>query len=70
MSILTDLKARRVLYLAAEQAILGGQEYRIRDGVIDRQLRRADLDMVTATLASLDRQITSLESTRRIMYLR
>lgn len=67
---LADLKARRVLYLAAEQAILRGQEYRIRDGVIDRQLRRADLDMLTAELANIDRQITSLEAPRRIIFLR
>lgn len=68
---LAELQARKALYLAAEAAILRSQAYRIQDGVIDRQVTRADLDFVTAELANIDRQIATLTpGARRILYLR
>ena len=67
---LAQLQARLAAYMAAEAAILQGQEYRIRDGVIDRLLKRADLDVVQATINDLDRQITALSSPRKPLYLR
>ena len=68
---LAELQARRALYLAAEAAILKGQEYRIRDGGVDRYLRRADLDVVRSTLAEIDSQIAAQDTTtRRVLYLR
>lgn len=54
---LAELLARKASYMAAEAAILQGQEYRIRDGVIDRWLRRADLEQVRLALKDLDAQI-------------
>ncbi len=67
---LAQLQARLAAYMAAEAAILQGQEYRIRDGVIDRLLKRADLDVVQATINDLDRQITALSTPRQPLYLR
>lgn len=71
---LTELQDRKTLYMAAEAAILQGQEYRIRDGVIDRYLKRADLEQIRTELTSIDRQIEALTAegarTRRVLYLR
>lgn len=67
---LAELQARKALYLAAEKAILQAQEYRIRDGVIDRLLTRADLGVVQSTLADIDRLIAMQSPTRRILYIR
>lgn len=67
---LADLQTRRDLYAAAEAKILDGQEYRIRDGGIDRWLRRADLEVVRQVIKDLDAQIAALSGTRRVMYLR
>lgn len=60
MASLAELTARKALYLAAEEKILSGQEYRIRDGVIDRYMRRADLEAVRQVIKELDTQIASL----------
>jgi hypothetical protein len=71
---LAELITRRAAYMAAELKILDGQEYRIRDGVIDRMMRRADLEVVQLTIKDLDRQIEVLSAqaagTRRVLYLR
>lgn len=67
---LAELQARRTAYMAAELAVLQGQEYRIRDGVIDRMMRRADLDVIRATIKDLDRDITAQSVSRRVLYLR
>ena len=62
---LLELTTRKALYLAAEAAIVGGaQEYRIRDGQIDRWLRRVDLEQVRAELNKIDTQIAALSPTR------
>lgn len=67
---LAELTTRRAAYMAAELKILDGQEYRIRDGIIDRMMRRPDLEVVQATIKDLDRQIAALSPTRRVIYLR
>lgn len=68
---LAELQARRTAYMEAELAILKNQEYRIRDGGIDRWLRRADLETVRATIAEIDQQIAAQDTTtRRVIYLR
>lgn len=60
MTKLELLKARRQLYIEAEQAILRGQEYTIAD----RKLRRPDLSEVRAAISALDDEIALLESSR------
>ena len=70
MALLVDLQARRAAYVAAEAAILQGQEYRISDGMINRLMRRADLDVVRATIADLDRQIAAQSMPRRRYHIR
>lgn len=68
---LTELQDRRTLYMNAEAAILKNQEYRVRDGGIDRWLRRADLQIVRDTLADIDRQIAAMSPVRSgPLYLR
>lgn len=68
---LVELQTRKTLYLAAEAAILQGQEYRIRDGVIDRMVTRANLAEVVAELAVIELQIAAQTTgSRRILYLR
>ena len=51
------LKSRLQLYLAAEAAILRGQEYRLGD----RSLRRADLSEVRKMIDYLSEEIERLE---------
>jgi len=61
MATLAELTERKALYLAAEAKILAGQEYTIADGVINRRLRRADLDEVRAAIKDLDAQIAAAQ---------
>ena len=68
---LEELQTERAAWMACALAIANGaQEYRIRDGAIDRWLRRADADVVTKRINDLDRQIAALSPTRRVIYLR
>jgi hypothetical protein len=71
---LEELQARKTLYLAAEAAVLTGQEYQIRDGIIDRRMRRADLSEIRAELNKIDQLLTTLQNqsagVRRPLYLR
>ena len=70
---LATLINRRDAYLAAEVAILGGQEYSIDVDGSSRMLKRADLKTVTDQITSLDQQIKRLENaqsrTRRVRYV-
>lgn len=71
---LEQLQARLAAYLAAETAILGGQEYQIGVGGTQRRLRRADLADVRAEINSLRTQIAAAEAAasgrRRVLYIR
>lgn len=53
--------ARLDAYLAAELAVLSGQEYEIAG----RRLRRADLREIRAGVAHWNRQVQSLSARRR-----
>lgn len=70
---LQELIDRRQAYLAAESAILQGQEYRIQDGGMSRALRRADLSEVRAAIAELNAEIDRAQAATqrrpRVMYL-
>ncbi|MBR2773926.1 MAG: hypothetical protein IKD73_02940 [Selenomonadaceae bacterium] len=55
---LETLKSRLALYLEAERKILSGQSYRVGN----RELVRADLKEVRATIEDLTAQIDSIES--------
>lgn len=59
MATLAELTERKALYLAAEASILKGQEYSISDGVIQRRLRRADLEQVRAAIKEIDAEIAA-----------
>lgn len=60
MATLLELTERKALYLAAEAKILAGQEYSISDGVIQRRLRRADLEQVRQAIKDIDAEMASL----------
>lgn len=71
---LAELRARLALYVAAEEKILTGQSYRIGD----RQLNRADLDVVRSEIRKLSGEIQAMEaaagmaagtSSRRMRYV-
>ena len=57
---LAQAQARLDSYLAAELAVLGGQEYAIGD----RRLRRADLREIRAGVALWDQRVKDLSRTR------
>lgn len=69
-----DTQARLDAYLAAELAILQGQEYRIGSGYGARQLRRADLSEVRAQIDALRGELAASDArasgARRVRYLR
>lgn len=53
-----ELRARLLLYMNAEAAILSGaQEYTIGQGSTARKVRRADLEQIRAEIASINAQI-------------
>jgi hypothetical protein len=78
MSVLTleQLQARLTAYLAAETAILQGQEYTITSGDSARRMRRADLAEVRDEIRRLQDEIAAVQAQatpdggRRVMYLR
>lgn len=57
----TTTQDRLNLYLAAEEAILKGQAYRMGD----RQLQRADLEVVRKQISVLQAQVQREEASRR-----
>ncbi len=69
-----ELQARLNAYLAAELAILQGQEYQIGSGNGARRLRRADLEQVRAEIASIRVELGGIDAraagVRRIRYVR
>ena len=69
-----ELQARLDAYLAAELAILQGQEYQIGAGNGARRLRRADLEQVRAEIASIRVELGGIDARaaggRRIRYVR
>lgn len=69
-----ELQARLDAYLAAELAILQGQEYQIGSGNGARRLRRADLEQVRAEIASIRVELGGMDAraagVRRIRYAR
>ena len=69
-----ELQARLNAYLAAELAILQGQEYQIGSGNGARRLRRADLEQVRAEIASIRSELGGMDAraagVRRIRYVR
>ncbi len=69
MATLTELQARRALYLAAEAKILSGaQEYEISDGGTRRRMTRADLTEIRAAIEQLDREVAALTPGARRLY--
>lgn len=53
-----ELRARLLLYMNAEAAILSGaQEYTIGQGSTARKVRRADLEQIRSEIASINAQI-------------
>lgn len=63
---LATLISRRDAYVAAEAKILQGQEYSIDVDGSSRRLRRADLQVVQATIRELNAEIAAkTPSTRR-----
>lgn len=69
-----ELQARLNAYLAAELAILQGQEYQIGSGNGARRLRRADLEQVRTEIASIRTELAGMDArasgVRRIRYVR
>lgn len=69
-----ELQARLDAYLAAELAILQGQEYQIGSGNGARRLRRADLEQVRTEIASIRAELAGMDArasgVRRIRYVR
>lgn len=69
-----ELQARLGAYLAAELAILQGQEYQIGSGNGSRRLRRADLEQVRTEIASIRTELAGMDArasgVRRIRYVR
>lgn len=72
MTTAAELQPRLDAYLAAELAILQGQEYQIGQGSTARRLRRADLSEVRAQISALQTQIAQLAAVRRrgVVYIR
>lgn len=76
--IYAQLIARLTLYLAAETAVLQGQEYQVGQGGGGRRLRRADLADIRAEIGNINAQIAAAPDNpanisaraRRIRYLR
>lgn len=69
MATLTELQARRALYLAAEAKILSGaQEYEIADGGTRRRLTRADLAEIRVAIEQLARDVAALTPGARRLY--
>lgn len=70
----TELRARLLLYMNAEAAILSGaQEYTIGQGSTARKVRRADLEQIRAEIASINGQLDVIAPTtarRPTFYLR
>jgi hypothetical protein len=60
---LSTAQARLDLYLAAEAAVLGGQEYEIAG----RRLKRADLAEIRAGIEAWNQRVQSLSGGRRAL---
>lgn len=70
MPTAAEITTRLAAYKAAELKVLEGQEYTISDGVVQRRLRRADLEQIRTVITQLEGELTAQQAreggTRRL----